>query len=347
MHERSAVPIAVAPPVARASGRRAVARDADHLHPHPWTASPHDRAGELRAALQRRVRDDGAAPGAVCITDEKGHLIGQLGLAALLSLPADAPVGPAARTDLPIVLDTTLPEDIASTALHHRLTSVPLVDAAGRLVGVVEAPALMDILRREHIEDLHRIAGISREEKQARRALEAPPLRRLRHRLPWLLVGLAGSALATFVVSRFEAVLAAMPAVAFFVPALVYLADAIGTQTEAIAVRGLSLSRVSLWRVVGGEARTGVLIGLVLGLIAFPMVWLAFGDTRLALAVSASLAGASAVASMMGLMLPWALQSLGSDPAYGSGPLATILQDVMTLLMYFGFVTLLIGRGAG
>lgn len=125
-------------------------------------------------------------------------------------------------------------------------------------------------------------------------------------------------------------------------PGLVYLADAIGTQSEAVAVRGLSLTNVGLARLLGGELRSGLLIGLVLALLAFPMVWAGFGELRLAGAVALSLAGASAVASVLGLLLPWLLGRLGSDPAYGSGPLATIVQDVLSLLIYFGFVGMIV-----
>jgi magnesium transporter len=114
-------------------------------------------------------------------------------------------------------------------------------------------------------------------------------MRRARDRLPWLLVGFLGSFLATFVMSRFEGLLEARLAVAFFVPGIVYLADAIGTQTEAIAVRGLSLSRASLRDLLAGELRTGLLIGAVLGVLSFPAVLLAFADVWLALAVALAL----------------------------------------------------------
>jgi len=144
------------------------------------------------------------------------------------------------------------------------------------------------------------------------------------------------------IVAGFETALTSKPALAFFVPGLVYLADAIGTQSEAVAVRGLSLTNAGVARLVGGELRTGLLIGLVLALLAFPMVWIAFGELRLAAAVALSLAGASAVATVLGLLLPWALGRIGSDPAYGSGPLATIVQDLLTLLIYFGFARLIV-----
>lgn len=85
--------------------------------------------------------------------------------------------------------------------------------------------ALMNILRHEHVEDLHRLAGIKRETHQARKALESAPLKRARDRLPWLLLGLAGGAFATHVVVQFEAQRQDRIAIAFFIPGLVYIAD--------------------------------------------------------------------------------------------------------------------------
>jgi magnesium transporter len=81
---------------------------------------------------------------------------------------------------------------------------------------------------------------------------------------------------------------------------------------------------------------------MVLALLAFPMIWWVFGEPRLAAAVSLALAGASVVASTLGLLLPWLLARTGADPAYGSGPLATIVQDVISLLIYFGCVSVIV-----
>ncbi|HEY6562313.1 MAG TPA: magnesium transporter [Polyangiaceae bacterium] len=167
-------------------------------------------------------------------------------------------------------------------------------------------------------------------------------MRRARHRLPWLLVGLAGSMVAAVVVSRFERVLETNLAVAFFVPAIVYMADAIGTQTEAIVVRGLSLSRLSLRHLLFDELRTGLLIGTTLGVLSFPVVAIAFGDVRLAMSVSAAILVAGGMATSIGLLLPWLFQRMGSDPALGSGPVATIIQDVLSLLVYFAIATLIV-----
>jgi len=329
-----------------------VARHAMNPRPHPRHETSAHHVGKLAlrahaddtaAAVRARVRQQQLTGWSlVCVTDHEGCLLGTLTGPELLALDDADLLGRAAHRDRPRVHPGIDQEKMASIALHHQVSAMPVVDEAGRLLGVVGPRALMNILRREHVEDLHVLAGITRESDQARQALEAPPLRRVRHRLPWLVVGLVGSMVATLVVSRFESALAAKPALAFFVPGLVYLADAIGTQSEAVAVRGLSLSHATLGHLIGGELRTGSLIGVILALLAFPMVWGVFGELRLAAAVAMALAGASVVASVLGLLLPWGLARLGTDPAYGSGPLATIVQDVLSLLIYFGFVTAIV-----
>ena len=202
--------------------------------------------------------------------------------------------------------------------------------------------ALIEILRREHIEDLPRFADILSENSHARSALEAPVVRRARDRLPWLLVGLIGSIVAIWVVSRFEKALEARVAIAFFVPGLVYLADAMGTQTETVAVRGLSFSHAPLRVLLAGELKAGLLIGLILGGLIFPVIWLVFGDVRLALAVALALLAAGGVSTSIGLVLPWLLSQIGQDPAFGSGPVATIVQDVLSLVIYFMIISLLV-----
>jgi magnesium transporter len=310
---------------------------AQHLTAAVVRVLPTEPAAEVRQSLGQRTFEDSEI---VCVVDTEDRLLGVLSFLELFRLPPDAAVGDAMRP-CPAVLAGEDQEKVASIALHYDLVSVPVVDTSGRLLGVVPAPAIMHILRREHVEDLHRIAGIQREAAHVRRALDEPPLRRARDRLPWLILGLAGSAVATWVMSGFEAALNEKLALAFFVPGLVYLADAIGTQTEAVVVRGLSLSHLGIASLLAGELRTGLLIGLALGGLTFPAVWLAFGELRLAFAVSGSLLFAGTIATSVGLLLPWLLARFRRDPAFGSGPLATVTQDLLTLLVYFGFISLL------
>jgi magnesium transporter len=146
--------------------------------------------------------------------------------------------------------------------------------------------------------------------------------------------------------AKFEATLQENVAIAFFIPALVYLTDAIGTQTEAIAIRGLSVRRTPLGRILLLEFMTGGLIGLVLALVAFVGIWLVLGDILLGLGVSISLLVAGTLASTLGLMLPWLLSKMRIDPAFGTGPVATIIQDVLTIVVYFAVMTALLGGPA-
>ena len=271
----------------------------------------------------------------VVIVDSERHLLGWIPLARLIEVDPQCAARQVMLTNPPVVDLSMDQERVASTALHHEATAVAVVDRHQRLAGVVPPQALLGILRREHIEDLHRLAGIVHDEARVREAMEAPPARRARHRLPWLLLGLAGSVLAALLVSQFEAELAANVAIAFFLPGIVYLADAVGTQTEAITVRGLSLSHARIGSMLAGEVRTGLLMGLLLGSLAAGATWLLVDNGRLALAVGLSLFAASTIAASVGLALPWLLNRLGRDPAYGSGPLATIIQDLLSIAVYF------------
>lgn len=246
------------------------------------------------------------------------------------------------KTECETVTPGTDREDAASKAIHAGASVVAVCDATGRFVGALPASALVSILRDEHLEDLHHMAGILGKSAAAKAALTAPPHRRAFFRLPWLLVGMVGSAIATATMVRFEEQLASNIAVTFFIPAIVYLADAVGTQTEAVAVRGLSLSTPELRPLLAGEIGTGVLIGVVLGAIAYPVVWLTFGSAALAATVALALMVAGSVAATIGFLLPWSFARLGYDPALGSGPVGTVVQDVLSLLIYFLIASILV-----
>ena len=131
--------------------------------------------------------------------------------------------------------------------------------------------------------------------------------------------------------------------VAFFIPALVYLADAIGTQNVAAAVRELSLRRPSLGGLLWRQLVTGGMIGLTLGIVAFAAIWAFFGNATIGLGVAISLVWAGTLASAIGMLLPWLLSRFGLDPAFGSGPVGTILQDALTIAVYFFVVTRVVG----
>ena len=139
-------------------------------------------------------------------------------------------------------------------------------------------------------------------------------------------------------VGWFEAQLRDKVMLAFFVPGIVYLADAVGTQTETVIVRGLSVG-VGMRQMLRRELWTGVVIGLTLALVAFPIVWGRWGGREVALGVALSLCAACSTATVAAMTLPWVLERVGLDPAFGSGPLATVIQDLLSILLYFAIAT--------
>jgi len=233
-------------------------------------------------------------------------------------------------------------EQIAMLAMQLNMIAVPVVDDDDKLIGAVPPEALFKILRAEHMEDLQRLAGIAPHEHGPEIALDAPLHDRFRRRLPWLVIGLLASSVVTFVMAEFEHTLSANVAVAFFIPALVYISGAIGAQAVSVAVRGLSADNVSITGLLHDELLIGIAIGASLGLISFLLVYLTFGDAALSLAVGLAVLAGGTVSAVVGFGLPWLFMRFGSDPALGSGPICTIIQDVASLLIYFLLVSVLI-----
>jgi magnesium transporter len=292
-----------------------------------------ERAGEARARFIGQRFEDASHVFVLC---EDSRLVGVVAIRDLLGAAETTSVQDIARAAEPysVSLDVDR-EDAASVAIRSGLSILAVCDAEGRFLGAVPARALMTILRDEHIEDLHHMAGILGKSEAAKDALTAPPHRRALYRLPWLLVGMTGSAAATAMMSRFETALSAHIAVAFFIPAIVYLADSVGTQSEVVVVRGLSLTDSALLPLFAGELGTGALLGSMLGCLAFPIVWFFFSSVGLAATVGISLAVASTIATAFGFLMPWLFARLGYDAALGSGPVATVVQDTFSLMTYF------------
>jgi magnesium transporter len=277
----------------------------------------------------------------VFVTDAEGRLAGIVRINDLFA-NSERRIGEIMEPEHEAVRYGDDQEQIAVLAMQLNMIAVPVVDDDERLIGAVPPEALFRILRAEHMEDLQRFAGIAPHERGPVIALNAPLYDRFRRRIPWLVFGLFASGIITFVMVGFEQSLSANVAVAFFVPALVYIAGAIGTQAVSVAVRGLTADNISITGLLRDELIIGMAIGASLGLISFVLVFAAFGDGALSLAVGLAVLGGGTVSAIVGFGLPWVFDHFGSDPALGSGPICTIIQDVASLLIYFGLVSALI-----
>jgi magnesium transporter len=325
-------------PSSLSRARHADATAADHLVSQVPVVPSTATVESARAAALARPDD-----GYVYAVDADRRLVVLLPITTLLALSDADLIAPHLEAP-PAAVDAGADQElVALAALRFNLPAVPVQDSFGRFMGVVPASSLLRVMHHEHIEDLDRLSGVLRQREHVAHALDAPPSRRLAERLPWLLVGLAGSALATWVMKSFEASLERSVSVAFFVPGIVYMADAIGTQTEAVAVRSLSFQRPAIMRTFAGELGTGVLLGLTLAAPVAPAIHYLFGDLRLGLAVAVAILCAGTLATAIGFAFPLLLARCNRDPALGSGPLATVVQDVLSLLAYFGAVRLLLG----
>jgi len=156
----------------------------------------------------------------------------------------------------------------------------------------------------------------------------------IRLRVPSLLIGLLLGLFLSFVTSQFEDVIAAHVEIAFFLPLIVYLADAVGTQTQTIYTRDLKSGKADFKTYLFKESFVGFFLGLIFGGISFPIVYLWLGSPLLATALFFSIWGAIASAPIVSLLVTELLQIRKSDPAVGAGPIATVIQDTISVMIY-------------
>lgn len=156
-------------------------------------------------------------------------------------------------------------------------------------------------------------------------------------RFPSLVIGLFLGLILSFITSRFEEVIAENPSIAFFIPLIVYLADAIGTQTQAIYARDLEDGRAKFSHYLIKETKLGIIFGSFFALISALIIVIWFNSLDLAAAVSISLFGAVATAPVVSVLVTEIFSLEHSDPAAGAGPIATAIQDTISVVIY-GFI---------
>jgi magnesium transporter len=302
--------------------------------------SPDQSLGVIRSTI-RGHRYDSVRDLPVCHAD--GRLIGLVRIEDVLAGAADTPVRSVMDPEPPALDERTSQEVAAWHAVRHRESNLVLVDRDGRFSGVVPADRLLEVLLHEHEQDVARLGGYLASTEPARHAATESVTQRLAHRIPWLLVGLAGALAAAGLMTGFEERLRAEVTLALFIPGVVYLADAVGTQTEALVIRSLSVG-VRLRQIVGRELVTGLAAGLILALVFLPVGLAIWGGPPVITAVAVAIFAACTVANAVAMALPALFDRFGIDPAFGSGPLATVIQDLLTIAIYLGVALLLIGR---
>lgn len=167
-------------------------------------------------------------------------------------------------------------------------------------------------------------------------------MRLVKVRLPWLLFGLVGGMVATLIVRSSEGALLDRLALAFFIPVIVYMSDAVGTQTETLFIRALVIEKINFAKYLVKEVFVGFLLGTVLGVLLFIYSMIMFNDIDVSFVVAISIVVSSICSVIIATLVPLLLRHFGKDPAIGAGPFTTIVQDIFALVIYFIIAAIII-----
>lgn len=281
----------------------------------------------------------------VYVVDVDERLVGVVSLRMLvISRPSQKIRDIMEREVVKVTADTDQ-EDVAELVSRYDLVSVPVVDEHDVMLGVVEVDDVVDVIREEATEDILKMAGAGEELAEVRTFVGS-----FRVRWRWLLAAAAGGTAAALSLSGFDAALAAVPALAFFMPVVAGMGGNVGMQSSTIVVRGLAVGFVEASRVrrlVVREVSLGASLGLLYGaLIAGASMVVGDGNVdpwSLAAVVMLGTAGSMTIAAAVGTCTPLVLDRFGVDPAVATGPFVTTSVDVMGLIFYFWLATVLIG----
>ncbi len=240
------------------------------------------------------------------------------------------------------------PEDLDQEALsqlfmRHHLMMVPVVDAQGRIKGIVSVDDIVDVVQEEATEDIQKLGGV---ETLQGPYLQVPLLRMIQKRAGWLAALFLGEMLTATAMGQFQAEIARAVVLALFVPLIISSGGNSGSQATTLVIRAMALGELRIrdwWRVMRREFITGLGLGTILASIGLAriLVWQglfnAYGEHYflVAMTVALSLVGVVLWGSLIGSILPFILRGLGFDPASASAPFVATLVDVTGLVIYF------------
>lgn len=272
------------------------------------------------------------------VTDVAGIPVGVLSLRGLLTAKRSASLTEIMTVPLTVDVRTPLArlEDIFS---EHPFLGVPVTDDDGILVGVVSRTAVAEaVLERSESESLKR-QGVVGDELRS-----MPIWLRSRRRLAWLSANIVLNVVAASVISAYEETLAAVIALAIFLPMVSDMSGCSGNQAVGVTMRELSLGLVrpiDAFRVWLKEISVGVINGIALGVLIGIVAWIWKGNPALGLVIGAALALNTMLAVSIGGVVPLMLKRIGQDPAAASGPLLTTITDMAGFFFVLSFATLM------
>lgn len=276
----------------------------------------------------------------IFVVDEERRLIGSVPLRRMLLATSDTLISDLVEPD-PITVQADMDqEEIAEIFAAYDLLALPVVDEDGELVGQVTVDDIVQVIREEATEDIYEMAAISSEELEERAVFGV-----MRRRLPWLLFCLVGTLLSGGVLELFSGVLATLTPLVLFVPAIMAMGGNSGIQTSTVTVRSLAtgyLHTRDIRRTVWRELRVAGGMGVILGLLVYFVARLWTDSGAVAQCAGIAMFGAVVLSAVLGAVVPLMFRALRIDPAVASGPLITTLNDVLSLLIYFGIASVVL-----
>lgn len=276
----------------------------------------------------------------IFVTDPSNKLAGIISLRDLIVAEDDEYIGDIMKERVISVRAADDQEEVANKMRDYDFLAVPVIDYQNHLVGIITADDIMDVIHEEAEEDYYRLAGMSEQESP----INSTAVESAKKRLPWL-IGLTFMGMITAtMLSTFEETLEKVAILGAFIPIIGGMAGNAGTQSLAVAVRGLSTGEIreaSLGKLAIKDIVTGMLTGVVCGVLLFGIISILFGQPMLGVIVSISLFVAMTVATLSGTFIPMGMQKIGIDPAVASGPFITTSNDIISLVIYFSLANAL------
>ena len=294
------------------------------------TALPEDLTVQQAVEELRRLNEELEQMFYVYVVDKRKHLVGVLSMRDLILAKPQRTLSSIMRPDVASVPVTMDQERVAQIMQRNNYLAMPVVDARHRLIGIVTADDVADVIQEEATEDIQRMFGAGAEER-----LLSPWHFSFRKRIGWLEVNLLTAFLAAWVISRFNGVIEALPIIAAWQSIVSGMGGNAGAQALAVAIRGIALGETAprlLGRVLYREFLVGLLTGVAIGGTSWLCAWAGiFGHHQhafvLGLVVFLALLVNHVNACVTGVLIPFAMKRLGFDPAQSSTIFATTFTD--------------------
>jgi len=274
----------------------------------------------------------------IWVVDDLGELVGVISLKDLVLEPTDRKISDIMNPEVISVYVDTDQEEVARLVKKYDLVAIPVVGDDHRLVGRITHDDIIDVIEEEADEDISLMAGVIDQEITEESALKIS-----KARLPWLIAGLFGGIIAAAVINQFESSLEKVLALSFFFPVIMAMGGSTGTQAATIVVRGLATGDIGLMNIgkrLWMEMRVALVNALVCGIILALIVGTWVSDYGLGSVVGLALVLIIVNAGVIGSAVPMALKKWNIDPALATGPFVTTSNDILSLLIYLGLVTI-------